>query len=106
MDDDPAGLNVIAKAPELVLPTIADEGETGRVLEVARVAYAPTPAGPDLVWLETTDGQLLRLPPGLHAWAHDTVAVVLGMGGNVEVRAFPMRIEFGILDGRPYAEML
>lgn len=96
----------IAAAPELVLPVVATAREKGRILDVNRIAVAPQPAGDDLVWIETTDGQLFRLPAELHAWAHDTVALVLASGGNQRLGLFPTRIEFGILDGREYAEML
>jgi hypothetical protein len=103
---DPAGLDVIAKAPVLVVPAIRDTSETGRILEVSRVAVAPTPFDATLGWIETTDGQLYRLPDGLLQWACGIVTIVLGLGGNEAVQMFPSKVEFGILDGRAYAEIL
>jgi hypothetical protein len=46
--------------------------------------------------------QLCRLPLQLTDWAFDLVALTQQLGGN----PLPARIEFGVLDGRHYAEML
>lgn len=68
----------------------------GLVLEVAMVATSG-----DLAWLETTDGQVFRLPDSLFDWAKTTVAVALGMANP-----FPESVEFGVVGGRPYAQIL
>jgi hypothetical protein len=91
-------------APVLDLPVISTPGETGRVLDVQRVATRLPME--QLAWLETTDGELYRLPPQLFAWAFDVVALVLSHGGNQQARLFPTRIDFGIVNGRAYADML
>ncbi|MEA2633808.1 MAG: hypothetical protein QOH92_575 [Chloroflexota bacterium] len=91
-------------APVLELPAISTPGETGRVLNVQRVATR-LPIE-QLAWLETTDGELYRLPPQLFAWAFDVVAMVLARGGNQQARLFPTRIDFGRIDGHAYADIL
>jgi hypothetical protein len=68
----------------------------GLVLCVARV----TTAG-DLAWLETTHGEIYQLPDSLFGWAKTTVAVALGMANP-----FPSEVEFGVVGGRPYAQIL
>lgn len=84
------------QAPVLDLPMLESPQAKGLALEVARVATAG-----DLAWIETVDGQVFRLPDSLNDWAKTVVAVALGM-----VNPFPSSVEFGIIDGRPYAQML
>ncbi len=97
-------LQMARQAPFIDLPVLSRSSETGLVLEVARIATR-IPMEP-LAWIETTDHEILRLPAALHAWAFDTVALVLAGGGNDEVEMFPTKVEFGVLDGRAYAELL
>jgi hypothetical protein len=91
-------------APVLDLPVISTPGETGLVLNVQRVATRLPME--QLAWLETTEGDLYRLPPELFPWAFDVVAMVLAKGGNAQARLFPTRINFGIINGRAYADIL
>jgi hypothetical protein len=91
-------------APVLDLPVVSSPSASGLVLNVQRVATR-LPIE-QLAWLETTDGDLYRLPTQLFAWAFDVVAMVLAHGGNEQARLFPTRIEFGILDGNTYADIL
>lgn len=89
-------------APLLDLPLLESQQAKGLLLHVARVATAPAGAsGPALAWIETTEDQILRLPESLVEWAMTTVAVALTMANP-----FPSEVEFGIVDGRAYAEIL
>lgn len=56
----------------------------------------------EVFYLDTVDGTRYRVPEGLHAWAGDTIALTLA----IRMLSFPCRFEFGVLDGRPYAELL
>ena len=108
------------EVPELPCPKIRSERENGKVYKVARVAVVAFPLsacdGIDLtdVWSEvgkffftkiefTEAGKqhTRRLPLGLTNWAIDTVSLA-----QAGLLTFPMKIEFGVLDGRAYAEML
>ncbi len=88
----------------LDVPVIQSERDTGLVLDVKRIAvsHERTP----FAWLETTSGDLYRLPDNLFSWAFDMVALTLAGGGNRRVGIFPTPVEFGILDGRAYAEFV
>jgi hypothetical protein len=86
---------IARKAPLLELPLLESPQATGAILEIARVATAG-----DFAWLETTDGQVLRLPDSLYGWARTTVAVALSMANP-----FPAKVEFGVVGGRAYAEV-
>lgn len=55
----------------------------------------------DLAWIHTTDGRTFRLPNDLCGWARTTVAIAVGMANP-----FPSPVEFGVIDGRPYAQIL
>lgn len=99
-----AKLQMARHAPFIDLPVLGNSSETGLVLEVARIATR-IPMEP-LAWIETTDKDILRLPAELHPWAFDTVALVLAAGGNAEIQMFPTKVEFGVLDGIAYAELL
>jgi hypothetical protein len=91
-------------APLLNLPTIRHPSETGLVLLVTQVATRiPIER---LSWIEITGHELYRLPETLHAWALDIVALVLAQGGNTQAGIFLTNVEFGILDGRAYAEFV
>lgn len=90
-------------APILELPTLRDEREAGLVLDVGRVGVSRETS---FAWLETTAGLRYRLPDSLSAWAFDVVALSLAGGGNESLGVFPTPIEFGILNGRAYAEFV
>lgn len=91
-------------APLLDLPTLRQPSETGLVLLVTQVATRLTVER--LAWIEITGHEIYRLPETLHAWALDTVALVLAQRGNSQVAIFPTKVEFGILNGRAYAEFV
>jgi hypothetical protein len=101
----------IRTAPELDLPRITSTAETGKILHVRRMgilrpdytARGPldTPGGTP--WLETVDGQAYRLPASLASAVYDLVALSLGMGA-ARSGMFPSRMEFGIINGRAYAQ--
>ena len=101
MSMDPLIARVTA-APLLDLPMLESPQAKRTVIDVARVATTPGdgPSGP-MAWIETQAGEVLRLPDLLFAWAYDTVAIALGVGNP-----FPAQVEFGILDGSAYAEIL
>ncbi|WP_433560410.1 hypothetical protein ACQP1O_22150 [Nocardia sp. CA-151230] len=86
-------------------PMIASPQQTGMILDVAAVGIYD-PAGADTLYLRSTNGVRYQLPEQLRDWATTVI------GGNLHAvaagrpSAFPCRIEFGILDGHMYAEML
>jgi hypothetical protein len=61
--------------------------------------------GKGVTYIETTGAEIYRLPPELGMWASGVVSTVLAAGGR-KSGIFPTRIEFGLLNGRAYAEML
>lgn len=110
------------RLPELPLPTIASEQQTGSVYRVLRVsAYLVSESDrfflrevfgradladglvslPSVTVEEAGSPQAYRLPLPLAGWAMDTAA--LGVAGGLE---FPTDVEFGILRGRPYADFV
>lgn len=92
----------VTAAPILDLPILESPQAKGTVVDVERVATTPGdgPSSP-MAWIETPAGEVLRLPESLFDWACDTVAIALGVGNP-----FPAQVEFGILDGRAYAEII
>jgi hypothetical protein len=98
----------VLNAPILAPPVIASPDEQGKILEVDKIGFLGTDsimASGATTYLETVDGMIYRLPPELDVWARDLVVAVLSAGGRSS-GAFPMRVEFGILNDRIYAEML
>ncbi len=86
----------------LDLPVLESPQAKGRVVEVARVATAPATAGSEpLAWIETADGRAFRLPDSLREWASTALAVALTLDNP-----FPASVEFGLLAGDDYAEIL
>ncbi|MFJ9369935.1 hypothetical protein ACIRRA_36725 [Nocardia sp. NPDC101769] len=86
-------------------PTIASAREKGMILDVAALGRHD-PLGADIPYLRATDGWMFQLPEELREWA---TGVIGGNLHNLEAgypSEFPRRIEFGVLDGRVYAEML
>jgi hypothetical protein len=89
------------------LPTIADEQEKGLILDVRGVGIVPKISTMDnYAVVQDSGGRVLRVPQELFNWARDTVATLRVAGGNDLVNLLPMSVEFGILDGRAYAEIL
>ncbi|MEV6102122.1 hypothetical protein [Nocardia sp. NPDC051981] len=86
-------------------PTIASAQEKGMILDVAALGRHD-PLGADIPYVRATDGWMFELPEELWEWATFVI------GGNVHnlqagyPSEFPCRIEFGVRDGRMYAEML
>lgn len=98
----------IAEAAVLDLPVIASERETGLVLEVAAVGID----GADLLtdtepaYVRCTDETTYRLPESLRDWASTLVTMHLAHRQVGHESMFPCRIEFGVLNGGAYAELL
>ena len=78
----------------LRLPTIYSPNATGLVLKVGAVKVVSTPHR-IIPYVVTNEGEYLRLPDQLTEWA--IIA---------ELVRSPGRVEFGILNGRAYAEFL
>jgi hypothetical protein len=99
----------VTRASMLTLPDLSSPSEQGLILEVDKVGFLGDPSwiltGEGSAYLETTDATFYRLPADLNKWARDVVTTVLAAGGR-KAGIFPTRIEFGRLNGRPYAEML
>ena len=107
---------------ELQIPEIPNQDISGSIYEVVKVGFlvaGPSechelgiPAQinavgqselPTIVVDAPVSGKVLyRLPLELTEWAETCVA----MAHSVGFKPFPAMIEFGILDGRAYAEML
>jgi hypothetical protein len=106
------------KLPEVSMPSLRDNTETGTIVIVAKVGFLlateadcrqlnlPAEPGPNgklllpTAMIQNGDrASLHRLPTDLTSWVVDAVALAR-IGKNL----FPSRVEFGRLDGRPYAE--
>lgn len=96
----------VNKAEFLTLPSIKSTDETGNIVNVKRVVQFFLENKTPIFYIETTDGTIFKLPTSLYGWADNTIHLVLGLGGNDVVKVFPTEIEFGIINGRAYAEML
>ena len=98
-----------------------DSGRKGSIYTVFKIGFLALPAADmpieDLFGISPRAGkyvlptaellfsggrQLCKLPVQLTDWAFDLVAQVQSTGRT----PFPSEIEFGVLDGRHYAEML
>ncbi|MFE3795600.1 hypothetical protein [Nocardia tengchongensis] len=86
-------------------PMVASPQQTGMILDVAAIGIHD-PAGADTLYLRATDGARYQLPEQLRDWATGMIGANLITLQAGEPSAFPRRIEFGILDGHMYAEML
>lgn len=106
--------------PEIFLPTLKSPNEKGSTVTVFKVGFLAVnegdcvkagiraqkgAAGKCLLPTATVnfaeDRQLCRLPVALSEWTFS--CVTLAMNGY---RPFPSEVEFGLLDGRAYAERL
>ncbi|MGM0817434.1 MAG: hypothetical protein ACQEUO_18355 [Bacillota bacterium] len=83
----------------LQIPTLKNTSEDGTVYHVLSLGVIGTHSA-GMVPVEDSEGKVAayRLPSALADW----VALNMGLGVNV----FPSDVEFGIIDGRPYAEVL
>ncbi|MEU7632153.1 hypothetical protein AB0B25_19285 [Nocardia sp. NPDC049190] len=94
---------------ELQPPTVASAKQTGLVLDIAALDIHNPLAGPGEItypYIRCTDHRVLRLPQPLHRWATDTIALNHAQRATGATPLFPGQIEFGILDGTMYAELL
>lgn len=98
----------IAAAEVLELPVIASEREAGLVLDVAAVGVdgAGLVTGTEPAYVRCTDEKIYRLPESLREWASTLVAMHLSHRQAGHPSMFPCRIEFGVLNGGAYAELL
>jgi serine/threonine-protein kinase len=105
--DEPAlDVATVDAAPALAVPKVRKKKQSGLVLEVRWAAIRhPDAPQKEFAYIETTGGSVFRLPDALFAWAFEIGAVV-GPGGIGGVQTFPAQVEFGILRGRMYAEIL
>ena len=106
--------------PEISLPTLRSPDEKGSVVNVFKVGFLAVndgdcakagirakkgPAGKSLLPTATVsfagERQLCRLPVALSEWTFGCVSTAMS-GHN----PFPSEVEFGVLDGRTYAELL
>jgi len=92
----------------LDLPTIISSGQTGVALDVAAVGFAGDGHMSDdkPAYVRLTDGSVKLLPEGLRPWARGVIASNLDLREAGEASMFPCRIEFGIINGEAYAEVL
>ena len=105
---------------EPLLPEVKNQDDNGTIYKVKKVGFLfaslaeckehglePTLRQGDQCLLPTAildwDGvdELCRLPFSLSEWAEMTVAMA-----HSGMNSLPLKVEFGILNGRPYAEML
>ncbi|WP_406274809.1 hypothetical protein OH799_01895 [Nocardia sp. NBC_00881] len=94
---------------ELQPPTVASAKQTGLVLDIADLdIHNPlaVPGETTYPYIRCTDHRVLRLPRPLHRWATDTIALNYAQHASGAVPLFPGQVEFGILDGTMYAELL
>jgi hypothetical protein len=98
----------IAAAEVLDLPVLASEQETGIVLDVAAVGIdgAGLLTGTESAYVRCTDEKIYRLPESLREWASMLVTMHLAHRQAGHPSMFPCRIEFGVLGGGAYAELL
>lgn len=104
--------------PELQLPELSSQGQQGTTYLVKKVGFLAVEIGdlpealqgapavgnkrllPTIMVRFDQDDALCRLPLGLAPWAQFCVHAAHS-GGN----PFPAEVEFGILEGRAYAEI-
>jgi hypothetical protein len=92
----------------LDLPTIISSGQTGVALDVAAVGFAGDGLTTDdkPAYVRLADGSVKLLPEALRPWARGVIAADLDLRETGEASMFPCRIEFGVIDGEAYAEVL
>lgn len=98
-----ASIDEWKRLPEFTMPRIKSAAERGRVVDVQRVG-ALIGVGlvmPTVLVREDGGDVLYRLPESLAKWALDCLFLA-STGPTI----FPSKVEFGVLDGRGYAEIL
>ncbi|MFQ6331089.1 MULTISPECIES: hypothetical protein [unclassified Nocardia] len=94
---------------ELQPPTVASPRHTGLIVDVADVGLGNPMAAtgePTRPYIRCTDSTLLQLPEQLHDWAITVIATTHAHLATRHPTMFPRQIEFGVLDGAMYAELL
>ncbi|MFQ6398806.1 hypothetical protein ACLMAJ_35880 [Nocardia sp. KC 131] len=94
---------------ELQPPTVASARHTGMVMDVVAIGLADPLAAADETtrpYIRCTDNTIFRLPKPLHDWAFTVITATDAHGAARHPAMFPRQIEFGILDGTMYAELL
>ncbi|WP_227997834.1 hypothetical protein [Nocardia australiensis] len=96
-------------AIELEPPKVASPKHTGLVLDVATIGLGnplALPGESTQPYIRCTNHTVLRLPDPLHDWATTVIATTHTHRAEGWPPIFPGQIEFGILDGAMYAELL
>ena len=108
--------------PEFEVPTLKSSEETGSIIEVAKLDYYLATkeecAELGIKRTEEIDGvvyalavamvkfdkefEMCRVPLGLTAWACQMLALIQKRG----LDPFPAKVEFGVLDGRSFGEVI
>lgn len=92
--------NDLGKHQELEVPGVKNETKNGKVYEVLSVGM--TPSRTALITVrEGKEAIAYKLPSGLNDWANHVIG--MAMSG---VKIFPEKVEFGILNGTHYAQIL
>lgn len=86
-------------------PEVASAKDTGMLLDVAAVGI-DQPATIGRPYLRLTDGTTYQVPDPLTEWAITLIAVHQQHRATGNETIFPCQIEFGILHGTMYAELL
>jgi hypothetical protein len=90
-------------------PAVASGAHTGLVLDVAAVGLRnPLALDPEQThaYIRCTDGLTYRLPAALQQWAITVIGAQYARRGAGNRSMFPGQIEFGVLDGGVYAELV
>lgn len=90
----------LSKHNVLEIPTLNNESEQGKIYEVLSIGMMP----PGIAIATVKNGDLpvaFRLPSELAGWCQHSMG--LAMQG---VKIFPAKVEFGVLNGRCYAELV
>ncbi|MFJ9371676.1 hypothetical protein ACIRRA_45890 [Nocardia sp. NPDC101769] len=91
---------------ELNPPTITSPDEQGMVLHVESVVL-PVPGSPgEDISVRCVDGTTYVLPIELHTWAEQLVVTNMELFEAGEPFLLPGHIDFGVLNGGVYAEMI
>ncbi|WP_035424555.1 hypothetical protein [Bacillus sp. UNC438CL73TsuS30] len=91
----------ITKHKTLPIPTLLTQQAEGAVYEVLSVGMHGGTRTPIATVKEGGKSVAYVLPEGLNGWVENTM--LMSMQG---IKLLPSKIEFGILDGRTYAEIL
>ena len=106
--------------PEPQLPKLKNESESGTIYKVVKVGFLAVPSSqcakikvkaksipgghcllPTAVLLFDNKEELCKLPIELSEWVESSVEMA-----HAGMNPFPSEVEFGVLRGRVYAEML